>query len=666
MCDLSERGNAAPVSVLDRRIEAAVARGLQFIEGFQTEEGSIKRENDGPLFLTPGYVFAHYVTGVELPEQHRGGLERFVRATQNDDGGWAFHFEGRSFLFTTVLNYVALRLLGAAADDPAAQRGRDWMGRHGGALAVPSWGKCWLAVLGLYDWDGVQPILPELWLLPRWVPIHPRRFWCHARVVYLALGWLYGARWQMPTTPLVTDLRDELFGVGGYERVDWKKARSTVFAGDVVAPHSVLLRGFSRIASALEPHIPRLLRTRAMRRVLKQIVHEDLSTRFICLGPVNKALNVIVAHAAMPGSAHLQLALEELPRAYLHCGEAGLSMQTYNGAESWDTAFAAQALAATGIVGRHRRLAEGAWSFLVANQIRSDPPERVRYYRGPSKGGWSFSNRAQGWAVADCTAEALVALVELEPHLGRAFPHERTLEAIDFLLAIQNPDGGWPTYERIRGARWLKLLNGSELFADNMIDYSYVELTSSVVQALARVRERLPQRDDAITRAIARGSRYLRNAQRDDGSWEGQWGICFTYGTWFGVRGLIASGAARSDPALSRAAAFLQAHQLHDGGWGESYLSCPQRTYIDHPSGGQTVMTAWALLALLETEAPGMQQVIDGGIQFLLDRQLPDGDWSQRSVTGVFNRTCMQNYPCYRSTMSVWALALYAHAGRRI
>ena len=175
------------------------------------------------------------------------------------------------------------------------------------------------------------------------------------------------------------------------------------------------------------------------------------------------------------------------------------------------------------------------------------------------------------------------------------------------------------------------------------------------------MRAGVPEREAAIGRALARAERYLRAAQRADGGWEGLWGICFTYGTWFGVWGLRAAGAARSDPALRRAAAFLQQHQLEDGGWGESYRSCLRRTYVHHPAGSQTVMTAWAVLALLETEAPCARQACGRGVQFLLDRQLADGDWPQRSVTGVFNKTCMQNYPCYRTVMPVWALARAAH-----
>jgi len=129
------------------------------------------------------------------------------------------------------------------------------------------------------------------------------------------------------------------------------------------------------------------------------------------------------------------------------------------------------------------------------------------------------------------------------------------------------------------------------------------------------------------------------------------------------VRGLRAVGAASDDPALVRAVGFLRSLQLPDGGWGESYESCLRRRYVPHPEGGQPVMTAWALLALLEANASRSGEAIERGVRFLHDRQLPDGDWPQRSVTGVFNRTCMLNYACYRTTFPVWALAVAARRG---
>ena len=49
--------------------------------------------------------------------------------------------------------------------------------------------------------------------------------------------------------------------------------------------------------------------------------------------------------------------------------------------------------------------------------------------------------------------------------------------------------------------------------------------------------------------------------QRADGSWEGMWGICFTYGIWFAMDGLIEAGVAPDHPAVLKACAFLISKQ---------------------------------------------------------------------------------------------------------
>ena len=245
---------------------------------------------------------------------------------------------------------------------------------------------------------------------------------------------------------------------------------------------------------------------------------------------------------------------------------------------------------------------------------------------------------------------------------------ERLFAAVDRLLDWQNSDGGWPTYERNRGNRFLEWLNPSEMFGNIMCDFSFVELTSSAMQGLTAARKRFgnelgSSRLGALERAVKRGAEFLRKRQRADGSWEGAWGICFTYGTWFGVSGLASQADPQHDQALRRAADFLLARQLADGGWGESYQSCVRGEYVDHPEGGQTVMTSWALLALLQTPGEHVRGAIQRGVRFLLNRQLGDGDWPQRSVTGVFNRNCMLHYRFYRNYFPIWALGLAAARG---
>jgi achilleol B synthase len=54
----------------------------------------------------------------------------------------------------------------------------------------------------------------------------------------------------------------------------------------------------------------------------------------------------------------------------------------------------------------------------------------------------------------------------------------------------------------------------------------------------------------------------------------GTWGICFTYGTFFAVKGLVAAGRTYDNShSIRKACSFLLSNQQNTGGWGESYIS---------------------------------------------------------------------------------------------
>jgi squalene cyclase len=77
------------------------------------------------------------------------------------------------------------------------------------------------------------------------------------------------------------------------------------------------------------------------------------------------------------------------------------------------------------------------------------------------------------------------------------------------------------------------------------------------------------------------------------------------------------------------------------------------KSYGDDGSG--VVNTAWALLALAECECSDIQAV-RRGCAYLMQRQLPSGDWPQEGIAGVFNRACGITYTAYRNIFPVWAL----------
>mmetsp|Transcript_20442 Transcript_20442/g.40890 ORF Transcript_20442/g.40890 Transcript_20442/m.40890 type:complete len:80 (-) Transcript_20442:523-762(-) len=63
--------------------------------------------------------------------------------------------------------------------------------RTGGSICTSSWAKLYLCLLGIIPWERHHPVPPESRLLPDWAPFYLERMWCHARMVYLHVGYLY-------------------------------------------------------------------------------------------------------------------------------------------------------------------------------------------------------------------------------------------------------------------------------------------------------------------------------------------------------------------------------------------------------------------------------------------------------------------------------------------
>ncbi len=654
------RGRAAPEAAADlsRAVRVALERALDNLERLQGEDGAWAGDYGGPMFLLPMYLALCHAVGQPPEGRRRDGMIRYFSSVQNPDGSIGLHAEDRrGSMFTTALSYVGLRVLGVPADDDRLVRMRRWIHAAGTPLAAASWGKFTLCLLGLYDWRGIHPLPPELWLLPASAPLHPGRLWCHCRQVYLPMAWLYGQRATVASDPLLTALRAELYQ-GTWDTIAWTKHRDTVLSADSYRAPTAALRATQASLDAMERLALPPLRRRALAEVLEHIHYEDRVTGDLDIGPVNKVLNAFVHHFVAPGSERARSSFEACAR-YLWDGHDGTKLQGYNSSKLWDTAFAVQAVLAA--PDPRPRLLEKAHGYLRDNQILEDVPEPERHYRHRSKGGWPFSNRAHGWPITDCTAEGFKCALALEGRFAPAIPEALLRESVALLLSWQNDDGGWATYERQRGGAWLELLNPSQVFGDIMVDYSYVECTGAALSALARARPRFGA-SGPVTDAIARGARFLRGKQRPDGSFEGSWGVCFSYGTWFGVSGLLAAGVAPTDPSVQRACGFLLGKQQADGSWGEHGDSCREHRWIDQP--GTAVQTAWALSTLVRAghRELGAQA---RAARFLAAKQAEDGSWAREPLVGVFNRTCLINYDNYRHYFPLWALAEWLREGSR-
>lgn len=169
----------------------------------------------------------------------------------------------------------------------------------------------------------------------------------------------------------------------------------------------------------------------------------------------------------------------------------------------------------------------------------------------------------------------------------------------------------------------MEWINPAEVFGRIMVEYCYPECTTAVVTALCAFRERFPgYRRPEVDRGILCGGEWVHSDQREDGSWYGSWGICFTYAGMFAMECLASLGETyENSESQRRACGFFVGHQNEDGGWGESYMSCELGVYTEHDDGSQVVNTAWALLGLMYAKYPD-KDVLRRGIKVNCDRPL--------------------------------------------
>lgn len=265
-----------------------------------------------------------------------------------------------------------------------------------------------------------------------------------------------------------------------------------------------------------------------------------------------------------------------------------------------------------------------------------------RCNRQATKGAWPFSTKRQGYTVSDCTAEGLKSSIILQtiPEMPTIINPERFLDSVDILLSMQNRSGGYGSYEKNRATPLLEAFNPAEVFGNIMVEYDYPECTTAVLHALRTFIKLNPNyRRDEIEAACQGCVKYIKSVQGQDGSWYGAWGICYTYAAMFALSSLSSVGEYYENSDSSRRGCdFLIQHQKEDGGWGESYKSCEVHQYCEHEQS-QVVNTAWAVMALLDAKYPH-KEPIRRGIELIMKRQQPNGEWLQEAIEGVFNKNC--------------------------
>ncbi|MFH1924342.1 MAG: prenyltransferase/squalene oxidase repeat-containing protein [Planctomycetota bacterium] len=656
-------------------VRRAIARTRNWLLGSQEPEGHWVAELEGDTILESETVLLLAFLGRENSDLARRCAERLIE-TQLPEGGWAMYPGGGVEISGSVKAYFALKLTGHEPGREYMQRARRAILAHGGADAVNSFTRFYLAILGQIPYEQCPEVPPEAVLVPKWFPLNLYGVSAWSRTIIVPLSIVSAMRPVRRVDPRL-GIR-ELF-LKSPE--DWPPLRGPGLPGGTgLLSWDRFFRGVDRALKWCRRRGLLVLRRRALKAaeewMLERFQHSDgLGAIFPPIVWSAFALESLGYDDESPEVAYCRHQLEDLVVE----GRAGGSVKIQPcKSPVWDTAITLRALLAGGTRPDNPAILR-AVKWLLDKQImrRGDWSETV----DAESGGWCFEHHNDFYPDTDDTAMVLMALAEQlvdDPRPSDGLPPELSLvtgEPVDrpeeipcqvdltersaaaigrgmaWMLAMQNDDGGWGAFDRNNNRQFLCHVP----FADHnaMIDPSTPDLTGRVLECLGQLGGRVG--DPAVDRAVD----YLRRTQEPDGSWFGRWGVNYVYGTWQALTGLIRAGVPADDPAVAAGANWLLAFQQPCGGWGESPDS-----YDDPALRGQgpttASQTAWALLGLL---AAGLDDhpAVARGVQFLVESQQPDGTWDEPEFTGTgFPRVFYLRYHYYPIYFPLMALSRWA------
>jgi squalene-hopene/tetraprenyl-beta-curcumene cyclase len=637
------------------QVSEGIDRATEWLLGQQHAEGYWCGELEADSMLESDYIFMHTLLGTG----DRGKMERAVNEIlrhQNEDGGWSIYPNGPSNISLGVKAYLALKLMGWAADHPVLTKAREWILANGGVTQCNTFTKIYLCALGQYDYDAVPAVPPEIITFPNWFYFNIYEISAWSRAILVPLSIIYAKKPFKKIQP--EQGIDELF-VGGRANADlhlrWDRK------------HLMSWRNFflllDRITHWFERIHIRPLRTKALKMAEKWLLERfEMSDGLGAIYPA--MLNAIVALACLgytQDDPQFIRAMDEFEKLGIDNpqGEPGYPTPTFRMqpcmSPVWDTAQAVYVLGEAGVPKNDPHLLKAA-DWMLSKEVRhkGDWAETVK---NVAPGGWAFEFNNEFYPDVDDSAQVLLALNQVRNPRER-YQHEVSQRALDWIFAMQCKNGGWASFDRDN----TKMIFQYIPFADHnaMLDPPTVDITGRILEMLSNYG--YTRRDKRVERAI----QFVLSEQEPDGSWFGRWGVNYLYGTFLVLRGLEAMGIWSHEPAVVNAAEWIRMVQNADGGWGETCGSYddPLQRGIGPSTPSQT---AWAVLGLLAAGDTRSDSVAKG-IRWLVSKQKLDGSWDESAegrngeavYTGTgFPRVFYLAYHLYRNYFPLMALTTY-------
>ncbi|WP_433282034.1 squalene--hopene cyclase [Pseudonocardia xinjiangensis] len=625
-----------------RSLHSALDAAVGFLRSQQDEQGWWKGELETNVTMDAEDLLLREFLGIR-EDQETEEAARWIRSQQRADGTWANFRGGPGDLSTTIEAWVALRLAGDPPDAEHMQRAQKFVLAWGGVENSRVFTRIWLALFGLWSWDELPDMPPEMVFLPRWFPLNVYDWACWARQTVVPLTVVATLRPARPLPFGIDELRcpQERLTPGQRQAARPRRAPLWSWAGAFQRLDTVLHR-YSR-------HPMRPLRRLAMRRAAEWVLARQEADgswggiqppwvySLLCLHLLGYPMDHPAMKAGITGLDRF-LVREHTPDGWVRRLEACQS-------PVWDTCLAVTALLDAGVAPDDPAVVRAA-DWMLVEEVRVTGDWAVRRPQ-LAPGGWAFEFDNDGYPDIDDTAEVVLALRRVA-HPEPARMRAAIDRGVDWTVGMQSRDGGWGAFDADNTRELITKLPFCDFGA--VIDPPSADVTAHVVEML--VAEGL-----SGSQACRRGVAWLLAAQEQDGSWFGRWGANYVYGTGGVVPALIAAGVPESSPAIRGAVRWLELHQNPDGGWGEDI-----RSYADPAWSGRGTstasQTAWALLALLA--AGERSDTVERGVRWLVDTQLDDGSWDEPEFTGTgFPGAFYIRYHLYRMVFPVSALGRY-------
>src|ERR1700681_1089653 len=618
------------------RLESSIERGANHLLSLQTEEGYWLGELEADTTLESDYIYYLFVTGKADPDRI-AKLATYVRRRQLADGGWSIYPGGPSELNATCKAYFALKLAGDSTEARHLVQARETVHLLGGLEHTNSYVRFYLALIGAVGWELVPSIPPEFMLLPNWFyfNIYEMSSWTRGIVIPMAILSSLRPDWRLPERARV----DELFADPTRKTAafDWSK--------QLLSWKNVFL-ALDRGLKLYEKLPWKPLRQRAIREAKSWMLdHNERTEGLAAIYPA--MMNSIFALMALGHSPEDPLTwreIKEFSRFEIEEGDT-IRMQPCV-SPVWDTCIAMVALEEAGLPADHPALVKAA-DWMLSKQVLGPGDWQVKN-KDAEPGGWAFEFRNDFFPDVDDTAFVLMALQRVK-HPDHQRMEGAVRRGVQWLLSMQNRDGGWGAFDRDNNKAFLCNIP----FADHnaMIDPSTADVTARVLECLGRYGW------PAEHPAVQRGLKFLLQDQCADGSWFGRWGVNYVYGT-SGVLRALGTVSLSAKEYCQRAVRWLRSVQKADGSFGESL-----RSYNQPETKGQgnstASQTAWGLIGLL-AGANTPDPAIHKAAAYLVEQQNADGSWSEDEFTGTgFPCVFYLKYHLYRNSFPLYALARF-------